>query len=173
MQDCISRFGVDLKRITLAGFSGGARQAGNANLEINEITSVIACGAGVPYSKNLDRKAFNLLSFAGNTDFNYLELKKMDELLKESKINHLLIEFNGIHDWLSAYIFSDAFYWLEFDAVRKGLATENKVMYDRYWKKMMTGFEYQSNHHCLDEYKYATRMFKILQDSFSSGWLRG
>ena len=111
-----SRFPADVKRIALAGFSGGAKVALVASSLHPELLAVIYCGAAVPLATISQIPP--ALGFAGLRDLNYAEVGNSSRELYEKKIAHALIEWEGKHEWPDAAVFEDAFYWCDFQSMR-------------------------------------------------------
>ncbi len=116
--DTYRRFSLDAKRTYVAGFSGGARVASSIALSDPAIRGVIACGGGFPSTTQLPPVHFDFLAFAGYEDFNLPELIQLDKTLQSQPCRHFLIRFNGKHAWPDSLIFRDAFYWLDFNAMK-------------------------------------------------------
>jgi dienelactone hydrolase len=109
-----NRFAVD-DRITLAGFSGGAKVALASGAANSFVASVIYCGAVTSVaSKNI-----SLLGFAGVDDMNYTDLLIFDQSEQNAVSKHFLIEWNGKHEWVDSTNFRDAFYWVTFNRMRE------------------------------------------------------
>ncbi|MCD6201738.1 MAG: hypothetical protein J7K46_08020 [Bacteroidales bacterium] len=123
--DTYKRFSLDEKRITLAGFSGGARVASSLALTDPSVRGVIACGGGLPSTRQLPPVHFDFLSFAGSEDFNLPELIQMDLYLQSQPCRHYLIRFAGKHEWPDSLVFKNSFFWLDFNAMRDRLIPKN------------------------------------------------
>ncbi len=123
--DTYRRFSLDEHRITVAGFSGGARVASTVALTDPSIRGVIACGGGLPGMRSMPQIRFDFLLFAGNEDFNLPELLDLDRALQSQSCRHYLIRFDGKHAWPDSLIFENAFFWLDFNAMRDGLLPGN------------------------------------------------
>jgi len=168
IQDATKRFPADHRRITLSGFSGGARQAGVAIQQMPEVGALISCGAGMAFDPAAKVKSFSYLAFIGNTDFNYLEMKQLDRILSSSDVNFYLLEYPGKHEWPPTEVFTDAFLWLKFDAAKRNIVPHDIQTENTYWKKaMMELAELDSKGRYLEEYRLALKMKKFLNDSFA------
>ncbi|MBI2967884.1 MAG: hypothetical protein HYY40_08735 [Bacteroidetes bacterium] len=119
MADVSERVSVNGRRVYLAGFSGGARVAAYIAMKYDYISCVIGCGAGSHEIMNITRPGFSYLAFAGNEDFNFIELKKLNSALDNLPARHYLFEFTGKHEWPAEAIFETTFIWTELDAMRK------------------------------------------------------
>ena len=135
LNDLKNRFSIDEKRFYLGGFSGGARVASSVILKEYGYAGMIGCGAGwTKVTKPLENN-FTYISFAGNQDFNLTELRALNENLDSKKIPHVLIEFEGKHEWPPAEIMENAFIWLLFDAVKKNIIPKNDSLVSSYISK--------------------------------------
>ncbi len=114
--EAAARFSVDAKRISLAGFSGGAKVALMGASIHPELLSVIFCGAAIPF-ENVQQLP-STLGFAGERDMNYTEVMSSDQVLNEKKIMHEIVQWNGKHEWPDSVSFADAFYWCSFTTMR-------------------------------------------------------
>jgi predicted esterase len=127
--DVTSRFSVDLKRVYMAGFSGGARVAMQMGLSSSgKIAGVIACSAGFPDAQPRKSVAFVIFGTAGTEDFNYLEIRRLDRTLTTP---HRVMIFEGTHDWLPASLAGDAIEWLELQAMKSGSRPRDKALLDK------------------------------------------
>lgn len=123
VEETTQLFSINRARIYTMGFSGGARVATAVALSNGGVNGVIGCSAGFPKSDQPLTNNFNYIGFAGNEDFNLKEMKELDEKLNETAMRHQLIIFNGKHDWSSAQVMKEAFYWITFNAIRAQLQT--------------------------------------------------
>jgi len=104
-----SRLSVNPSKITLCGFSGGAKVAllsGEAN---PEISTIIYAGAKVDLQPT---HPISILGFAGQRDMNYTDLVLFEQELKDPTVKHFLIEWKGKHEFPTADVFKDAFTFL-------------------------------------------------------------
>ncbi|MBX7108000.1 MAG: hypothetical protein K1X61_05065 [Chitinophagales bacterium] len=125
-QDLRTRIAADEKRITLAGFSGGAKVALAYTYSHPEVQHVIYAGAAIPLP--LSAPPLAMLGFAGINDMNYTDLLAFDQSIKKTAISHLLIEWNGKHEWPDTAAFRDAFYWLSFEAMRSSQEFDESLL---------------------------------------------
>jgi len=116
VNDIISRLNLKRQNITACGFSGGARVAVQTAIREN-LSGVIGCGAGFPNQPDRNY-GFTFIGMVGNEDFNYLEMKRLDRVLKAAGINHKIIVLNGGHEWPSAEELELA--WLCMEAFKDG-----------------------------------------------------
>lgn len=105
-----SRFKVNQRKITLCGFSGGAKVALAAAAENKAIATVIYCGAALPVNPT---HPLEFVGFAGTRDMNYTDVVAFNSSLKGTQHIHYLVEWNGKHEFPVADVFSDAFDFLK------------------------------------------------------------
>lgn len=74
---------------------------------------------------------FAYIGIVGNKDFNYLEMKDVDNMLdKWDTYNYLLI-YDGKHDWPPVNVMNQGFMFMDFDAMRNGLMpVDNGAIYE-------------------------------------------
>ena len=98
---------ISPNKIITAGFSGGGKVEANIAIKNTAVSSVIACGAGLDM-KNLGSGYFNYVTIVGKGDFNYWDMIATDQQLNSTPLKHLLLTFDGIHEWPDAKTMSDA-----------------------------------------------------------------
>ncbi|MBZ5499617.1 MAG: hypothetical protein LAP85_24730 [Acidobacteriia bacterium] len=131
LADTDARFALDSKRIYLAGFSGGARVAVMIGFALKgRVAGVIGCGAGFPPS--IAPSTSIPFSWSGSTgieDFNFPELKELDQTLGRLAIPHELEIFPGGHDWPPATVCTRALEWMELQGMKSGIrARDDAIM---------------------------------------------
>lgn len=119
MEDVEQRFSIDPQRIYTGGFSGGARIAAGIGLSNPNIAGTIGCAAGFPQLNNIANSRLAYVGIVGNTDFNYLEMKRLSDELETARWHHCLLVFNGHHQWPPLPTMEKAFYFLQTDAMRR------------------------------------------------------
>ena len=123
-QDTHARFPINPRRVYLAGLSGGARLACALGLRLkDQITGVIACGAGFPLGTGeVPTRDLPFIYFgaAGIRDFNFSEMKELDKTLAGLGIVHRVVVFSGGHEWLPADVAREAIEWMEIQAMKAG-----------------------------------------------------
>jgi dienelactone hydrolase len=135
LEDTKQKLAIDPKRIYTAGFSGGARVACNAAQSLKGINGVIACSAGFqPGNKAPD---FHFIGVAGLQDMNYLEMKKLEEHLKNLKASAQLLVFEGTHHWPPKPVIDEAMILLEIYAMRDSLIPIDRKIADTIIKDNM------------------------------------
>jgi dienelactone hydrolase len=131
--DSKSRISIDPNRVYLLGFSGGARIANAVTLSDNSINGVICCGAANPAAlPGFERNNYTFMGIAGNTDFNYAEVKRYELLdLAPKRIKHTVITFDGKHEWPPLNTMEEAFLWLQLNDMRKNAALKNDSLVNK------------------------------------------
>ena len=121
--DAFSRFPADPKRTYAAGFSGGARLSFLIALaRPGSLAGVVVSGGGLPAGSAIrSTPGFSVFATAGNTDFNYQEMRLLDATLEKYGAAHRLAIFDGGHEWLPAPLAREAVEWLEVRAMKSGL----------------------------------------------------
>lgn len=131
MDDIKNRFKTDNSRIYTSGFSGGARVASGVALFDGGIKGVIGCAAGFPQLQSQPKSNFAYIGIVGDKDFNYLEMKDLDNTLDTWDTYNYLLIYNGKHDWPPANVMNQGFMFMEFDAMRNGLLpVDNGIIYE-------------------------------------------
>ena len=136
-----TQFKIQSDRIYCAGFSGGARVAINVGLADESVAGVIANSAGFEPSRSPIKKDFVFAGIAGNEDFNLLEQIRTDHSLDAFPVSHLLIEFDGKHEWAPEKSMERAFIFLEADAKSRGKIVCNESALNTYVKNEITGYK--------------------------------
>ena len=124
-----SRFSVDKSKITLCGFSGGAKVALFCGANNTDVSTVIYCGAAIQFNPSHN---IHLVGFAGKKDMNYTDVVAFEWSLKDAPFKHYLIEWKGKHEFPIADVFNDAFSFLKTGEVenysnKKITITQQKV----------------------------------------------
>ncbi len=124
---------IDTTRVYLVGFSGTARFAWPAAMELrNVVRGIIQVGAGpnppiegwlAPFATD---PSFAVFSAAGITDFNHDEVVDFDRRLNDTKIAHRTVVFSGAHEWVPPAVAAEAVEWLDLrDRVQRGLVADS------------------------------------------------
>jgi len=133
-RDLGQRFSTDQKRLYATGHSGGARVAMQLALT-NPIAGVIASSAGYPDSKPRSRVPFVIFGTAGDTDFNYIEMKMLEQPLKSP---HRIVIFEGGHTLPPDDVAMEAIEWLELQAMRSGARPKDATLLSRLWERRLS-----------------------------------
>lgn len=137
--DTRARLSIDERRIYLAGFSGGARMSIRFGYLCRGcLAGVVACGAGFPADlKPSNGVPFPVYSVAGTEDFNFPELKKLDETLDKFSIPHRLAVFEGAHAWPPAEKCAEAVEWMELQAMKSGRLPRDEAFVEQLFAQQM------------------------------------
>ena len=112
--------------ICLSGFSGGAKAALIAGNLVKGFNGIIYSGAAIP-PNNIDVNV-PIIGFAGKKDMNFTEVKNFNFSLNGRGTSHILVEWEGKHEWPDSVTFSHAFYWLSLNEMKNNAATKNKEL---------------------------------------------
>lgn len=128
--DTHHRFPIDDKRIYAAGFSGTVRSSCTLALAVpGAIAGVIGAGAGFPEGQPPTAKTpFVFFGTVGNLDFNFDEMKELDETLADLRIPHRIEEFAGPHQWMPADLATLALEWIEVQAMKAGTRAKDPAL---------------------------------------------
>jgi hypothetical protein len=153
--DSQNRLSISKDRINLLGFSGGARIANGLTITNGAIASVICCGAANPAVSARDpRSNYTFLGIAGNTDFNYIEMRKYDMVgLAGRPVKHAFIEFDGKHEWPPVKVMEDAFLWTTLNGMRKNNSLRDDSLISQQIKSFSEEIKLtQKNNNVLETY---------------------
>src|SRR4029453_9386649 len=111
-------YAVDERRVYSAGHSGGATVAWLLAHQTGQIAGGIVSGQPDPQSEQRKAKPFAWFGIAGHTDFNLMEVKKIDEQLARTASPHRMEFFDGGHQWPPPDLIARAFGWMEIVAMK-------------------------------------------------------
>ena len=137
--DSHQRFAIDDERIYATGFSGGARLAVSIAIACKCLAGVMANGAGFPI--NLAPSAemhFVFFGAAGVDDFNYAELRSLEEPLTKAGIAHRVQTFAGGHEWPPVSTASTAVEWMELQAMKAGKRPRDDDFISATWQHTLS-----------------------------------
>src|SRR5690242_4140222 len=119
LTDTHQRFAIDDERMYATGFSGGARAAVSIAVGCKCLAGVIANGAGFPPDLAPSPEMhFVFFGAAGVDDFNYAELKSLQEPLTKAGIAHRVQTFAGRHEWPPVSVATASVEWMELHAMK-------------------------------------------------------
>jgi len=135
--DTHARLSIDERRVYAAGFSGGARLAVRFGYFCRGcLAGVIANGAGFPADIKISPAVlFHVFAIAGTDDFNFPEMKNLDEALGKLSLPHRLAIFDGAHTWAPAAVCTDAVEWMELQAMKTGKRLRDEALIEQFWQK--------------------------------------
>lgn len=123
LADVLGRFVIDTNRVYTSGFSGGSRVAISVAILTGKIAGVIACGAGYPGTVEYQPAKGSALVYnalVGDQDMNYQEHLSVEKDLNKKWIINNRIVFHAGHQWPPANYLTEALYWLELQAYKRG-----------------------------------------------------
>jgi len=141
--DSKKRLPIDVNRVYVCGFSGGAKVAGYIALNHPEIKAVIAGGAGLPDATPPGDFRFNFTAIAGKGDLNMTDIVLFSSALDKTKTKHSIIFFDGKHEWAPENTMNTAIAGIQFDAMRKKIIPVNNVFINNHIsnaKKKITAY---------------------------------
>jgi len=138
-KDSHQRFAIDDERMYATGFSGGARVAIRIAAACKCLAGVIAGGAGFPVDlAPSPAMHFLLFGAAGIEDFNYSELKNLEEPLTKAGITHRIQTFDGRHEWPPVAVTTTAVEWMELHAIKAGKRPRDDAFINATWQQHFT-----------------------------------
>ncbi|HEV8580624.1 MAG TPA: hypothetical protein VGX68_16275 [Thermoanaerobaculia bacterium] len=133
--DTHARFAIDDRRVYAAGHSGTVRFACVLALTApGSIAGVIGSSAGFPIGTAPKRdNPFVFYGTYGDRDFNYYEMRDLDQALGDLAVQHRIEGFAGTHDWPPVELAARAVGWMELQAMRKGLREKSPATIEAEW----------------------------------------
>ncbi len=121
-EDTHQRLPLAPGRALAAGFSGGARLSTVLGTAAGgQLFGVFAAGAGFSSPEAIPKDTpFVVFATAGRHDFNYYELRGLDQRLGALALPHAVEFFDGGHAWPPADVIDRGLDWLELQAMRRG-----------------------------------------------------
>ena len=137
--DSHQRFAIDDERLYATGFSGGARVATGIAIACKCLAGVIANGAGFPINVSPSPAMhFVYFSAAGIDDFNYAELRNLEEPLTKAGITHRIQTFEGRHEWPPVAVATAAVEWMELQAMKAGKRPRDDGFISAVWQQRLS-----------------------------------
>lgn len=107
-------YASDPRRLYATGFSGTAILACLVGIGTGRLAGVIAVGGRLVQTAPPASFSFAHYGFAGESDFNNLEMRMIDWMLeREGKHPHRFQSFPGEHRWITPELARDALGWME------------------------------------------------------------
>lgn len=133
--DTHARLSIDDRRVYAAGHSGTVRFACVLALSApGSITGVIGASAGFPIGSTPQRNnPFLFFGTYGDRDFNYYEMRDLDQTLGAVAVPHRIEGFAGTHEWPPADLATRAVGWMEIQAMKSGLREKDPAMIEAEW----------------------------------------
>ncbi|MFT3869648.1 MAG: hypothetical protein QM715_14425 [Nibricoccus sp.] len=138
LRETFSRWSVDRSRLYAAGLSGGARVAPQLGLS-SLVRGVVACSGAFPQSQTPSKVPCLFFGTAGIDDFNYSELRNVDDDLDKLGAPHRIVTFAGGHEWPPAETAVEAIEWLEIQSMRVGLREKNSAVIEASCARRLAG----------------------------------
>jgi predicted esterase len=137
--DTHQRFAIDELRMYATGFSGGARAAVRIAIACKCLAGVIASGAGFPIDVAPSPPMhFVFFGAVGVDDFNYPELKNLQEPLTKAGISHRVQTFDGRHEWPPVSVTTAAVEWMELQAIKTSKRPRDDGFINAIWQQRLT-----------------------------------
>ncbi len=140
--DVASRFFINSKLQYLSGFSGGSKVACSVAGANNTVAGLIACSGSYVNKDASFSPGLNIVSIAGERDFNYHEMVQFNEFVGSNNA-HLFISTDNTHEWPTVDAMRDAFVFMLMRDMQKGLVAEKKEVVKSYietYKKKSEAF---------------------------------
>jgi predicted esterase len=138
LTDTHQRFAIDDERMYATGFSGGARAAVRIAIGCKCLAGVMANGAGFPGDlAPSSQMHFVFFGAAGVDDFNYAELKSLQEPLTKAGISHRVQTFEGRHEWPPVSVATAAVEWMELQAIKASKRPRDAAYINAVWQHLL------------------------------------
>jgi predicted esterase len=163
LTDSHQRFAIDDERMYTTGFSGGARAAVRIAIGCKCLAGIMANGAGFPGDLAPSRQMhFVFFGAAGVDDFNYPELKSLEEPLTKAGISHRVQTFDGRHEWPPVSVATAAVEWMELHAIKAGKRPRADDFINAMWQQIL------SDARTLEESKKYNEAYQLYLDLAAS-----
>jgi predicted esterase len=135
VKDAHDRLAIDDARVYLTGFSGGARLAIYFAARCQDcVAGVIASGAGLPAgTPSSPPLRFAIFMTTGVDDFNFPEVKTLDDELAKVGTTHQTEVFAGRHEWPPPAVAMAAVEWMELQAMKSGKRDRDATLIETVW----------------------------------------
>ena len=167
--DTHQRLAIDDERIYATGFSGGSRVAVRIAIVCKCLAGVMAGGAGFPVDlAPSPGMRFVYFGAAGVDDFNYPELRNLEEPLTKAGIIHRIQTFDGRHEWPPVSMATAAVEWMELHAMKAGKRSRDDGFISAMWQQLLadasTFEESKKYYEAYQVYLDLAQSFKGLRD---------
>jgi tetratricopeptide (TPR) repeat protein len=179
IEDAQDLFNVDTRRLYFVGLSGTARASWRFGQRfVPHTAGIIGFGAALPdptmaialYADGSFPFAF--YGGAGDGDFNYEEVRRLDENLDGFGAPHFVDEWEGPHAWPDEVVFTRALEWLDTQAIRSGLEQRSPVeVANRYARGLERARALESEArllHALRTYRHLAADFRGLVEVYDA-----
>jgi len=162
--DVFKKYSIDNRRVFICGFSGGARIALSAAINLNKINGIIMCGAGITQPLPELNKLLNVYLVVGNQDFNYREVVNSNNFFNTSYNYHIEV-FNGQHRWPPEHELHKAILWLLFNDMRKSFIEKDYDLINLFYNQSISNLKnYENDKQFVKAYNAAKNGFDFLKD---------
>ncbi len=162
-KDSHQRFAIDDERMYATGFSGGARAAIRIAVACKCLAGVMGNGAGFPVDlAPSPQMHFVFFGAAGVDDFNYPELKSLQEPLTKAGLIHRVQTFDGRHEWPPTSVATAAVEWMELQAMKTGKRPRDDGFINATWQQLL------SEARTLEESKKYNEAYQLYLDLVAS-----
>jgi len=163
-KDSHQRFAIDDARMYATGFSGGARAAVRIAIACKCLAGVMANGAGFPVDLVPSPEMhFVFFGAVGVDDFNYPELKSLEEPLTKAGISHRIQTFDGRHEWPPVSVATAATEWMELHAMKSGKWPRDDAFINAMWQQRLSDAKAREES---KQYYEAYQLYLDLAESF-------
>jgi predicted esterase len=135
---------IDPHRLYLIGFSGTARLSWDFASQLKgNVAGVVGVGAGLPDQAHPplpgpgEEASFVFFGGAGTGDFNYDEVRGLDQYLDSLSFPHRMRYYGGPHGWPPSEVFTEAVEWLELMAIRRSLTAPKPEWLDSVFRRRL------------------------------------
>jgi tetratricopeptide (TPR) repeat protein len=77
---------------------------------------------------------FSIFAVAGYEDFNFPEVRNLDEPLTKAGIAHRIYTFEGRHEWFPPAVANEAVGWMEVQAIKAGRRARDEEFIEAAWQ---------------------------------------
>lgn len=145
--DIPNLFSIDDRRIYLTGFSGTAMGGWSFanNLSPHVAGLINFCGSGYDWSKPVKGAAYSFFGASGTRDFNYEDVRALDQTLETLSIPRRIVYFDGEHEWGPKEVCSEGLEWMELQAMKTNLRPRDQKWIDEQFAARMKSVQAQED----------------------------
>jgi predicted esterase len=157
---------INVLRLYIAGFSGGARLAGSIAMSSGAFQGVIGCGASFSASDMLaiPQNDFSYIGFVGEQDMNYQEMITNSDRLSKFNIKNDLFIVDGPHSWPKSAQILKGLGWLELQTYRKSAKKSNDTVIQKIYNNFVKAADSLTN---VKEYFLAVKEYERINTNFN------
>jgi predicted esterase len=131
------KLSLDSRRFYIGGFSGTARNAwAYAEPLDGHLAGIVGVGGGYSAPPTVWAAAirqvrpFAYFGIAGDTDYNYDEMRQVHAALDGTPFPHRFARFTGPHSWPPKALATESLEWMQLQAMKSGLAPRDEAWID-------------------------------------------